>query len=283
MVSQCLKNEACANSNGLTTVYSVPLLHNKVYHLKMLPNPDAAKVPMPNPNPTLVATAPELENEVQGEVQVGIQGTQGNLNLGKQSAFNPHVQQAQAGAQGDQGNLLDPLGAVQGDLPDPLGGQGDLPDPLGGVQSGPPNPLGGGQGGLLDPFGGVQASIQGTQNGLQQMGASGGAQFSDPSARQNVSSVAPEQQQNDTVDLGRLTVMLEQQQRAFKNLLNQILDDQEEKFSAQLERNTAEQRRQLNTLRCERVRVLKSCLKQAAVESQGSGGRINRNIVQWSN
>ena len=145
MVSQCLKNEACANSNGLNTVYSVPLLH-KVYHLKMLPNPDAAKVPMPNPNPTLVATAPELE----------------------QSAFNPHVQQAQAGAQGDQGNLLDPLGGVQGDLPDPLGG----------VQSGLPNPLGGGQGGLLDPFGGVQASIQGTQNGLQQMGASGGAQFS---------------------------------------------------------------------------------------------------------
>ena len=27
MVSQCLKNEACANSNGLNTVYSVPLLH----------------------------------------------------------------------------------------------------------------------------------------------------------------------------------------------------------------------------------------------------------------
>ena len=158
--------------------------------------------------------------------------------------------------------------------------QGDLPDPLGGAQSGPPNPLGGGQGGLLDPFGGVQASIQGTQNGLQQMGASGGAQFSDPSARQNVSSVAPEQQQNDTVDLGRLTVMLEQQQRAFTNLLNQILDDQEEKFSAQLERNNAEQRRQLNTLRSNFFSALNQDGGPAKVlHCQEGGPKVNQSFV----
>ena len=71
MVKQCLQNETCVKNNGLTIVYSVPLLPHKVYHLTMMPNPAAAKVPIPQLPPNLVASAPEMENEDQGGLQIG--------------------------------------------------------------------------------------------------------------------------------------------------------------------------------------------------------------------